>query len=187
MDEDTTWYGIKPRPRPHCVRHGPSSPAKGVQQLPLFGRCLLWQRSPISATAELFYNFRWTACSFVLYNVVLLSAKIPLHAFRFQKIICLIHTYTVTNPYCIFFYPKPPIILRMSSMPSRHWFLYHSRSGMDFGHTRLSVIFPSVCKFILPAASVDFYIFGWELSKLMVGDPSPPGAWENHRFFRPYL
>jgi len=26
MDEDATWYGSRPRPMPHCVRRGPSSP-----------------------------------------------------------------------------------------------------------------------------------------------------------------
>jgi len=26
LDEDATWYGSRPRPRPHCVRRGPSSP-----------------------------------------------------------------------------------------------------------------------------------------------------------------
>ena len=39
------------------VRRGPSYPlptlTKGAQQPPLFGPCLLWPRSPISATAEL--------------------------------------------------------------------------------------------------------------------------------------
>ena len=34
MDEDVSWYGIRPGPRPHCVRWGPSSPWKGAQQLP---------------------------------------------------------------------------------------------------------------------------------------------------------
>jgi len=54
MDEDATWYGSITRPRPHCVRRGPSSSAKGAQQpRPLFGVCLLWPRSPISATVEL--------------------------------------------------------------------------------------------------------------------------------------
>ena len=53
MDEDATWYGSRSRPRPHCVRQGPSSPAKGAQQSPLFGPCLLWPQSPISATAKL--------------------------------------------------------------------------------------------------------------------------------------
>jgi len=38
----------------HIVLDGdPAPPLKGAQQPPLFGRCLLWPRSPISATAEL--------------------------------------------------------------------------------------------------------------------------------------
>jgi len=28
--KDTTWYGGKPRPRPHCVRWGHSSPKRGT-------------------------------------------------------------------------------------------------------------------------------------------------------------
>jgi len=37
----------------HIVLDGASCPAKGAQQPPLFGACLLWPWSPISATAEL--------------------------------------------------------------------------------------------------------------------------------------
>ena len=33
----------------------PDPPAKGAQQPPLFGPCLLWPWSPISATAELLF------------------------------------------------------------------------------------------------------------------------------------
>ena len=51
-----SWYGSRPRPRPHSTRRGPA-PAKGAQQPPLFGPCLLWPRSPISATAELLFQF----------------------------------------------------------------------------------------------------------------------------------
>ena len=40
MDQDTTWYGGRPRPWPHCVRWG-STALKGVQP-PIFGPCLLW-------------------------------------------------------------------------------------------------------------------------------------------------
>jgi len=29
IDRDATWYMGRPRPRPHCVRWGPSSPKKG--------------------------------------------------------------------------------------------------------------------------------------------------------------
>jgi len=38
MDKDETWHGG--RPRPHCVRWGPSCPEKATA--PIFGRCLLW-------------------------------------------------------------------------------------------------------------------------------------------------
>ena len=36
--DETNWHAGRPRPRPgpHCVRWGPSSPAKGAQQPPLF-------------------------------------------------------------------------------------------------------------------------------------------------------
>jgi len=38
MDQDATWYGYKPRPRPHCVRWGPSSTnGKGHSSTLLFG------------------------------------------------------------------------------------------------------------------------------------------------------
>ena len=42
MDQDETWHGG--RPRPHCVRWGPSSPKGGwgVAQTPIF---LLWPNS----------------------------------------------------------------------------------------------------------------------------------------------
>jgi len=36
MDQDATWYGGRPRPRPRCVTWGPSSP-QGAQP-PIFGQ-----------------------------------------------------------------------------------------------------------------------------------------------------
>jgi len=57
MDEDASWCGSRPRPRPHCIRRGPSSPRKGHSSPPpVFGPCILWPRSSISATAELLLN-----------------------------------------------------------------------------------------------------------------------------------
>jgi len=53
--EDAAWYGSGPRPRPHCTRRGPSCRKGGTAVPPLFGPCLLWPRSPISATAELLF------------------------------------------------------------------------------------------------------------------------------------
>ena len=45
MDQDATWYGARPLPRPHCVRWGSSFPPhrKGHSSPPLFGPRLLWQ------------------------------------------------------------------------------------------------------------------------------------------------
>ena len=40
----------------HIVLDQVPAPAKGAQQPPLFGPCLLWPRSPISATAELLFQ-----------------------------------------------------------------------------------------------------------------------------------
>jgi len=34
MDVDATLYGSRHLPRPHCVRRGPSSPAKGAHEPP---------------------------------------------------------------------------------------------------------------------------------------------------------
>ena len=77
MDENATWYGSRPRPRPHCIRQGPSSPnpRKGHNTPASFGPCLLWPRSPISATAELlFYSSpQW---SYTLQWATLLPAKL---------------------------------------------------------------------------------------------------------------
>ena len=44
MDQDATWYGVRPRPKPHCVRWGGThlSHGKGHSSPPLFGPCLLW-------------------------------------------------------------------------------------------------------------------------------------------------
>jgi len=43
MDQNKTWRGDRPQPRPHCVRWGPSSPNRA--QPPIFGSCLLWPSS----------------------------------------------------------------------------------------------------------------------------------------------
>jgi len=59
MDQDTTLYGGRPRPSPHCVRWGPSSPRpEGAQEPPTFRPLpIVAKQSPISATGEhLFYK-----------------------------------------------------------------------------------------------------------------------------------
>ena len=57
MDEDATWYGSRPPRRPHCIRRVPSAPRKAHSIPPLLDPCLLWPRSPISATAELLLRY----------------------------------------------------------------------------------------------------------------------------------
>jgi len=64
MDEDTTCYRSRPQ-RSICIRQVPSAPQKGHSIPPLLKPCLLWPRSPISATAQLLYklspkNLHWT-------------------------------------------------------------------------------------------------------------------------------
>jgi len=34
MDEDSTWFGSRRRPRPHCIRRDPSFPRKGQAHIP---------------------------------------------------------------------------------------------------------------------------------------------------------
>jgi len=41
-DQDATWYGDRPRARPHCVRWGPSSRTETGTAALLFGPRLLW-------------------------------------------------------------------------------------------------------------------------------------------------
>ena len=41
MDEDVTWYGSRPRPRPHCVRRGPSFPRERGTAKPVVVTCRL--------------------------------------------------------------------------------------------------------------------------------------------------
>ena len=36
IDQDATWYGDRPRPRPHCVRWGPRSPHGKGHSIPHF-------------------------------------------------------------------------------------------------------------------------------------------------------
>ena len=54
MDEDATWYGSIDLRANHIVLDGfPALRERGTTPPPLLGPCLLWPRSPISATADL--------------------------------------------------------------------------------------------------------------------------------------
>jgi len=58
MDQDETWHAGRPRPRPHCVTWGPSSPSKG-EQPPIFGPGLLW---PNGRPSHLLLSTCFTTC-----------------------------------------------------------------------------------------------------------------------------
>ena len=58
MDQDATWYGRRPRPRPHCARWGPSSPPKKVAQPLIFahaccGQTAGWTKMPLGTEETL--------------------------------------------------------------------------------------------------------------------------------------
>ena len=42
MDQDETWHADRPRPWPHCVRWGPSSPSPKGDKAPNFSAHMLW-------------------------------------------------------------------------------------------------------------------------------------------------
>ena len=44
MDQDATWYGGRPRPKPHCIRRGRGSPRKGHRLRP---SRFLWHTCPV--------------------------------------------------------------------------------------------------------------------------------------------
>jgi len=52
MDQQTTWQGGRPRPWPHCVRWGPTSPPQRGTALNFRPISIVAKWPPISATAE---------------------------------------------------------------------------------------------------------------------------------------
>ena len=79
MNQDETWHAGRPRPWPHCVIRGSSSPRKGdTAAPPLFGPCLLWPRSPSLATAELLFAQLTAQCPYTLEWAAFLPSKLPL-------------------------------------------------------------------------------------------------------------
>ena len=59
MDQDATWYGVRPRPKRHCVRCGPSSPSPKRRQSPQFsvhvhrGHTAAWIKMPLEMEVDL--------------------------------------------------------------------------------------------------------------------------------------
>ena len=61
MDQDSTWYGGRSRPRRHCVRWGPISIPHGKRHSShpsLRLMSIMAKPSPISATAELVFSIK---------------------------------------------------------------------------------------------------------------------------------
>jgi len=70
MDQDATWYAGRPRPRPHCVRWGPSSPPKGPQPLQFLahvccGQTAGWTKMPLGTEVGFSpgHSVRWQPSS----------------------------------------------------------------------------------------------------------------------------
>jgi len=91
MDQDTTWYGGRPRPRQHCVRWGPSSPRKGHSSPPLFGRLC-------SCTIAHLSNC-WSLV--VLLLLLLLTMFVVVYWISASYVIVLVHSFykLLTNLY----------------------------------------------------------------------------------------
>jgi len=51
MDQDATWYGGRPRPRPHYVRWGPVPPRKGHSSPSVQPMSIAAKRSPAMSAA----------------------------------------------------------------------------------------------------------------------------------------
>jgi len=66
MVQDITWYGGRPRPRPHCVRWGRSSLENGTPAPTFRHMSVVAKRSPISVTAELFFSERELTFAFAI-------------------------------------------------------------------------------------------------------------------------
>jgi len=91
VDQDTTWYGGRPRPADIVLGGDPAPPQKGVQQPPIFRpMSIVAKRSPISASAELLesivviINFQ----VYVLYHIMItrfLQLCINVYTFYFQS------------------------------------------------------------------------------------------------------
>jgi len=61
VDQDETWHGGRPLPRPHCARWGPSSPSpkKGHTPNLILGPCLLWPNGWMDQDATWYGGRPW--------------------------------------------------------------------------------------------------------------------------------
>jgi len=62
MDQDETWHGGRPQPRPQCVRWRPSSPERGTAAPSFRPMSIVAKRSPILTAAEHLFVFGTLRC-----------------------------------------------------------------------------------------------------------------------------
>jgi len=72
MDQDTTWYGTRPRPRLHCVRWGFSSPPKGHS--PNFGPMSVVAKHLVGLSSHLVR--RWASAQATLCNLCYIGTQL---------------------------------------------------------------------------------------------------------------
>jgi len=110
-DQDETWHASRPRPWPHCVRWGPSSPPQKGSRAPNFWPLsIVAKRSPILATTDHLLNICTARLCIVggfklfclLYQVIRLSSRKNANKYLYEEDARLVFngaTYTVSVPY----------------------------------------------------------------------------------------
>jgi len=104
MDQDTTWYSGRPRPRPHYVRWGPSSLLKGHSSPPLLTHVYCGQTVAhltiviITMILYVFFYFVANKLSLSLSQQVLSSCLS--YAFGPMSCLCVLSCLCVMLVYC---------------------------------------------------------------------------------------
>ena len=91
MDQDETWHAGRPRPWPHCVRRGPSTPARKGHSAPSF-----WPMSIVAAVAHLsccwalvsdVWQLNFVQCSRGRDRLIIISMQCCLHGLQGREIL----------------------------------------------------------------------------------------------------
>jgi len=100
MDQDAIGYGGRPRPRPDCVRWGPSSSTEMDTAAPTFRPIsIVTKRSPILVTAELLYCV--TLLNHYLHHTVVSFWKF-INSCRMPSAVKLMSLFVACRCYCKF-------------------------------------------------------------------------------------
>jgi len=110
MDQDATWYGGRPRPRPLCfIRPSFPPPKRGTTAPSFRSMSIVAKRSPISAAAEVLFNNHLTKSIFsspFLSCAVFRRPFVKRFALCYQTVVCLsvclscLSVLSVTLVYC---------------------------------------------------------------------------------------